>query len=113
MSRMTVLTACSDCHGFMMCREFSDEYVCDDCVQKRALSTQATQAATAIDEAQRLKRDHDLMLANLTATQARCTALLEENRRLKKRGGYPDCRCGQCGICNWQDEPDACEDSAL
>lgn len=31
----------------------------------------------------RLQRDHDLMLANLTATQARCTELLEENRRLK------------------------------
>lgn len=29
------------------------------------------------------KRDHDLMLANLTAVQARCTELLEENRRLK------------------------------
>lgn len=30
------------------------------------------------------KRDHDLMLANLTATQARCTELLEEVRRLRR-----------------------------
>lgn len=31
----------------------------------------------------RLQRDHDLMLANLTATQARCTELKEENRELR------------------------------
>ena len=31
----------------------------------------------------RLQRDHDAMLANLTATQERCTALLEETRELK------------------------------
>lgn len=31
----------------------------------------------------RLQRAHDLMLANLTATQARCTELLEENRELR------------------------------
>lgn len=30
-----------------------------------------------------LQRDHDQMLANLTAVQNRCTELLEENRRLK------------------------------
>lgn len=35
------------------------------------------------DENAQLQRDHDLMLANLTATQARCTELLEEVRRLK------------------------------
>jgi hypothetical protein len=34
-------------------------------------------------ERDQLKHDHDTMLATLTAAQARCTELLEENRRLR------------------------------
>lgn len=33
--------------------------------------------------AEAIKRDHDLMFENLTATQTRCTELLEENRKLR------------------------------
>ncbi len=30
--------------------------------------------------------DHDTMLDNLSSTQARCSALLEENRALRRQG---------------------------
>ncbi len=41
-------------------------------------------------ERDQLKRDHDTMLATLTAAQARCTELLEENRRLRFRSEGSD-----------------------
>lgn len=38
--------------------------------------------------------ERDVMLANLTSTQARCTELLEENRKLRAE------------VQNWRDEKD-------
>ena len=61
-------THCDTCRLYTKCDEI---YECDDCQTKARELQEAT------------RRECSLMRENLTATQARCTALFEENRRLR------------------------------
>lgn len=56
----------------------------EDAIVYRTIAEIAGEMAELLERLAVAERNHDIMLETLTHAQARCTALLEENRALKR-----------------------------